>query len=93
VWCGPLVAALLALVACRGEQELHDDCPTAGTACPACATDADCIIVSNTCNEGAACTHRHRDPQLSVTQIGCSVEYDRPPAERCGCVDRMCRVR
>jgi hypothetical protein len=79
--------------ACRGEQELRDDCPSAGNACPACTADADCTIVSNTCLEAATCTSRKREPALAVVQIGCNWEYDAPPAERCGCVAGVCRAR
>lgn len=58
------------VAACRGEQELRDDCPTAGQACPACTTDADCEIVSNTCLETASCTSRTREPPLVVAHLG-----------------------
>lgn len=87
----PLVSFLL-LVACRGEQGLVDDC-VGNDACPACDADADCEIGSNTCEENAFCTSVRRDPALAVTQIGCNVEYDRPPAAACGCVDHVCRSR
>lgn len=90
-----LFALVLAgILACgKGEQELRDDCPTAGTACPACTSDSDCTIVSNPCHETATCTHARREPVLTVNQIGCNSEYDRPPAERCGCVSSVCRTR
>lgn len=91
-----LAGAGLVLLACglpRGEQELKDDCPTSGPACPPCTTDDDCVIVSNTCNSSAVCTHRKRQPTLSVTQIGCDSEYDRPPPAKCGCVQSVCRTR
>ena len=87
------VALFGALASCKGEQTLRDDCPTAGTACPACTGDDECMIVSNECNESASCTHRKREPQLSVNQIGCNAEYDRPPASKCGCVANVCRSR
>lgn len=90
-WVGFALAGLLA--ACHGEQRLTDDCPTAGTACPACTSDSDCIIASNACHEYATCTHLRREPPMSVNQIGCNDEYDKPPAERCGCVERVCRSR
>lgn len=83
----------LVTAACRGEQQLRDDCPTAGQACPACTADADCVIVSNPCLETASCTSRRREPPLSVAQLGCNGEYDLPPAERCGCVAGVCRSR
>lgn len=86
------IASVL-LVACRGEQELHDDCPTAGSACPACTRDEECGIVSNACHAHATCTSRARKPTLAVDQLGCSLEYDVPPAERCGCVAGVCRAR
>jgi hypothetical protein len=38
-------------------------------------------------------THRDRDPPLGVIQIGCSLAYDEPPPERCGCVAGVCRAR
>ncbi len=88
---GAVVA--LVLLACRGEQELRDDCPSAGAACPACREDADCVIVSNTCHEVATCTSKTRNPPFAVDQIGCNWEYDRPPAERCGCVAGVCRSK
>jgi len=91
--CGIVVAAAMILLACKGEQELRDDCPSSGTACPPCATDADCIIASNTCHESAVCTHRRREPPIGVNQIGCNSEYDKPPPERCGCVASVCRSR
>jgi hypothetical protein len=88
-----VVVGLVAAAGCRGEQELRDDCPTAGGACPTCREDTECVIVSNECHAHAACTHRDRDPPLAVNMIGCNYEYDRPPAERCGCVDGTCRAR
>jgi hypothetical protein len=54
-------------------------------------SDSDCEIVSNACHATALCTDRRR--QVAVNQIGCSVEYDVPPPERCGCVQGTCRAR
>jgi hypothetical protein len=79
--------------ACKGEQVLKDDCPESGKACPSCANDADCVIVSNACSELAYCTHREREPPLAADGATCSSEYDRPPRERCACVEKVCRVR
>jgi hypothetical protein len=93
VVCGVFVVGALFVLSCKGEQELRDDCPSAGGACPACATDADCFILSNPCHESAVCTHRRREPALAVNQIGCNSEYDLPPADKCGCVDAVCRSR
>lgn len=87
------LGALVVLGACRGEQELRDDCPTAGAACPACTKDEDCAIVSNPCHASATCTSRARTPTLAVNQIGCNLEYDVPPAEHCGCIAGVCRAR
>lgn len=79
--------------ACSSEQDLRDDCPTANGACPACTADADCVIVSNPCEDSAYCTHVRRAPPLSVTQLGCNHENDKPPASRCGCVQGTCRSK
>lgn len=89
------IGLVLALAACHGEQALRDDCATAGGDCPACQDDRDCVIVSNACHETATCTHARRDPPLAVTQEGCAswLAYDVPPAERCGCVQSVCRAR
>jgi hypothetical protein len=81
------------LGACKGEQELKDDCPSAGGACPLCASDSECVIVSNPCHETATCTHARREPKLVANSIGCGAEYDVPPAESCGCVANVCRSR
>jgi len=93
-------AALLSLVlplglfaSCRGEQTLHSDCVDNPGGCPSCASDDQCTIVANACFADADCTHRDRDPPLGVNQIGCALEYDEPPPERCGCVAGVCRAR
>ena len=88
-----LVILLGLFVSCRGEKALRSDCVDDPGACPPCAADEECSIVSNTCLPHAACTHRDRDPPLGVIQIGCALEYDEPPPERCGCVDGVCRAR
>jgi hypothetical protein len=88
-----LACSLASLLACKGEQVLKDDCPESGKACPACATDAECFIVANACSEIAYCTHRERVPPLAADNATCSGEYDKPAPERCGCVEKICRVR
>jgi hypothetical protein len=92
-WFVTAIVIVQGAIACKGEQELKDDCPHSNGACPACSSDNDCVIVSNPCHETASCTHRNRNPPLSVDQIGCSTEYDKPPANRCGCVQNVCRGR
>jgi hypothetical protein len=91
---GPLLVVACLFSACgKGEQRLKDDCPESGRACPKCTSDADCFIVSNLCSELAYCTHRRREPPLAADDATCSVEHERPPADRCGCVGEICRVR
>ena len=91
---GTIVLALIGLLAsCRGEQKLHSDCIDNPGVCPPCTSDEQCRIVTNPCTPNAFCTHRDRDPPLAVIQIGCSLEYDEPPPERCGCVAGVCRAR
>lgn len=87
--------ALVSLMfGCRSTQSLRDDCISeASVVCPACDRDEDCMIVSNRCLASAACTHVRRDPPLSVVAVGCNIEYDRPPASSCGCVEGVCRGR
>jgi len=83
----------LSLAACRGEQRLHSFCVDHPGDCPACTSDAECVISSNECLPDATCTHQDRP--IAVVQIGCSSElaYDRPPPEKCGCVQSVCRAR
>jgi len=91
---GAVVLALIGLLAsCRGEQKLHSDCVDNPGVCPPCTSDEQCSIVTNACLPEASCTHRDRDPPLAVIQIGCALEYDEPPPERCGCVAGVCRAR
>jgi hypothetical protein len=87
------VPLLLALLSCHGEQSLHDDCVDNPGDCQACKADDECVIVSNECHANAYCTSRNRNPPLGVTQEGCNFEYDKPAAERCGCLERICRSR
>jgi hypothetical protein len=87
------VVVLLAAVTlqCHGEQELTSACLETPGLCPACATDQDCQIVSNSCLSHAACGDR-RVP-LSVIQIGCTLGYDVPRPDRCVCRNRLCQAR
>jgi len=91
--CALSVLALLALPACRGEQKLHSTCVDNPGTCSACTTDAECIIDSNQCLADAYCTHR--DNPVAVIQIGCSseLEYDKPPPQKCACIQSVCRAR
>jgi hypothetical protein len=87
-----LLALVLAfaLPACGlGSQELVSSCLDDPTLCPACSTNADCVITSNLCHENAYCSHK--DAPIFVTQDGCSAEY-RPPDEACACIQNVCQA-
>ena len=81
-----LIFAALGL-GCHGMQGVKDYCAEQGN-CPACTTDADCEIVSNSCHEFATCAPKAAN--LSVNQIGCSIEYDVPSDDVCRCVEKVC---
>lgn len=61
-----------------------------GGACPACATDADCSILSNSCLEAASCVPRAGN--WAVIDIGCNVTHA-PTTQTCACVDQVCTAR
>ena len=90
-----VVGSLSLFGACHGEQKLHSDCIEDPGACPACTSDQDCVIQSNSCQAHAYCTHRDRNPPLNFPSIGCGSwsEYDVPPDSKCGCVESICRAR
>lgn len=76
-------------------QTLNSPCvgmpvDTDGGACPACATDADCVIASNRCYASASCVPK--DGNWAVTLLGCSVEHP-PTTMTCGCVNSVCTAR
>jgi hypothetical protein len=78
------------LAACGpGSQELVSGCLNDPMLCPACGSDADCVIVSNACHETASCAHR--EANVAVTQEGCSQEHD-PPDDRCACLGNICQA-
>ncbi len=63
---------------------------TDGGACPACATDADCVIATNRCYASASCVPR--EGNWAVTLLGCSVEHP-PTTATCGCVNSVCQAK
>lgn len=58
--------------------------------CPDCASDEECRMTGNTCEETAYCAHE--EGEVVTTLIGCSpsLEYQMPPDSDCSCVERRC---
>lgn len=89
-----IVLVLLSSSACLlPPQKLTSPCvdksvTDAGDMCPTCVTDGDCYVLSNACQEAAACVHRTSN--WAVTLEGCSVEHP-PPVATCGCVEGVCQ--
>ena len=88
-----LLSFSLGLFACGlPAQELTSPCvgqsATDGGSCPACATDADCGILSNACHATAACVPKAGN--WAVTQEGCSLSHP-PTVRRCVCLEQVCR--
>ena len=89
-----LAWALLSL-GCLPPQTLDSPCVNQpatvdGGACPACATDGDCVIASNQCYASASCVPR--DGNWAVTLLGCEVMHP-PTMATCGCVEGVCRAK
>jgi hypothetical protein len=87
------VAALVMLITgcALAPQTLSSPClgqpASDGGACPSCATDADCVILSNPCHAAASCVPK--DGNWATDLIGCSVEHP-PTTATCACVDSVC---
>ena len=86
-----IVAAVLALPACRAQQSIQDGCGEPD--CTPCDVDADCRIFGNPC--GATATCGHSDADITVILLGCdaAVEYEVPTDSACSCVADACGPR
>ncbi|MGC4118586.1 MAG: hypothetical protein QM765_29320 [Myxococcales bacterium] len=86
---------LLTVAGCLGRQTLTSPCLSTKAAsdpaaCPACKSDTDCYVLSNPCYESASCVPK--DGNWAVTLLGCTREYEVPPASECGCVQGVCQA-
>jgi len=84
------------LAGCLGRQVLTSPCVSTASAsdpaaCPACQSDADCYVLSNPCYETASCVPK--EGNWAVTLLGCTREYEVPPASECGCVEGVCQAK
>jgi len=93
----PKISLLLVLFSgCLLEpQKLGSPClgqpaSTDGGPCPACAVDADCVILSNRCHPSASCVPK--DGNWFVTLEGCEVQHP-PTMVECGCVESVCQAK
>ncbi len=89
------LALLLLLSGCVRRQILTSPCLSTAAAqepaaCPACATDADCFVLSNPCYETASCVPKAGN--WAVTLLGCTRELEVPPDSECGCVGGVCQA-
>jgi hypothetical protein len=82
---------LVLLLSCHGTQELRSYCLEHPGECPACGSDADCEIVSNSCHPTASCADKRI--HLLVNQIGCNYGYDVPDDSECVCRKSVCQKR
>lgn len=82
---GCLLAPQVLQSPCEGQPPSVD-----GGQCPACASDADCTIVTNRCYATAACVPTAGS--WAVTLLGCSVQHP-PTTQTCRCVDAVCRAQ
>jgi len=87
---GPALLLVL-LLSCHGTQELRSYCLEQPGSCPACTTDADCEVVSNSCHPYASCADKR--VHLMTNQIGCNYGYDVPGDNECVCRSALCQRR